>query len=153
MTIEQYVFLSIMLLLTMIYFHIRDDFNQGEFLSTYKQRDNWLKHEIGKKELYQNDYKVCLLIHSFKWSFHIMIPLFVFMLLMDSNQITVEPYGLLGFILIWLIGNTIFHYKIDDAKANKFKINLVMDQGLHILQIFGLWITTVAMYLGRLINH
>ena len=82
-----------------------------------------------------------------------MIPVFVFMLLMDSNGLIIDPMTLITFITIWLFGYTVLHYVIDDAKANKMQINLIVDQLLHLLQILVLWLTLSAMYLGRVVEH
>lgn len=74
MKISIFIFLTVMTLLTMIFNHIVDDFNQGYFLSTFKQKIMWEKDDIGKDAKYKNDYKIVLLAHSFKWSFIIHIP-------------------------------------------------------------------------------
>ena len=42
------------------------------------------------------------------------------------------------------IGNTIIHAVVDNLKANKLKINLVVDQSIHILQII---ITYIILYI------
>ena len=152
MSIELFISTAIFTLITMIYFHIREDFNQGEFLSKYKQRANWLKDEIGKDDKYKNDYKACLLIHSFKWSFTIMIPLFVFMLIMDSAGVKIAPIPMSIIISSYLIANTAIHYKVDDLKANKLSINLITDQMVHLLQIFGVWLPIFTIYLSELLS-
>ena len=38
-------------------------------------------------------------------------------------------------ILLSIIINTVIHYIVDDLKANKYKINLVIDQSIHFIQI------------------
>lgn len=38
------------------------------------------------------------------------------------------------FMVLWII-NTIVHMVTDDLKANRYKINLIQDQSIHMLQI------------------
>ena len=44
------------------------------------------------------------------------------------------------FVVNWLI-----HVITDDMKANKFKINLIQDQLVHICQIFVTWVIYIFM--------
>lgn len=125
--------LFVLLLLTIVVVHILDDFGlqQITHLSELKQKQWWVIKCAEAKTLglddvykYRNDYKICLLLHAFKWSCMIMLP-FVY-------------FGII--VPIWLalalvLSNTVIHAIIDDIKANKFKINLIVDQLLHILQI------------------
>ena len=39
--------------------------------------------------------------------------------------------------------NIIIHAVVDDAKANKNKLNLFQDQLIHLLQILGTWILLI----------
>ena len=121
----------IKLLLLMIFCHIVDDYYlQQGLLSKLKQKQWWLKHDE-YKPLYENDYKMALLIHSMSWSIMILLPS---LFLLQTNSIL---------ILSCFIINTVIHYHIDDLKANKNKINLIFDQTIHIMQIFATWILIV----------
>lgn len=105
-----------------ILLHIIDDFVlQTVCLSKLKQKSFWMKHE-DYCEKYKNDYRMALLIHSISWSIMIMLPL-----LFASSNILL--------IAVCLFFNTIIHYITDDYKANKFKINLIQDQTIHLFQI------------------
>ena len=42
--------------------------------------------------------------------------------------------------MAWFMLNVIIHGVIDDTKANKFKINLITDQMIHLVQIIVTWI-------------
>jgi hypothetical protein len=107
-----------MTLFFMIFLHIIADFNFQGCLAQLKQKDWWVKNYPEK--LYRNDYKISLIIHSFSWTFLIMLP-FIFNL---------------SYAYIFLFSfNLVFHYIIDDLKANRHKISLTMDQLLHLGQI------------------
>lgn len=125
------------ILLCMIFMHIIDDFVlQPICLSKLKQKETWEEYcEKNDKpfNLYQNDYKVALLIHSLSWSIAIIIP----WLLIASNLI-----GRLAVITV--IVNTLIHFMVDDLKANHYKINLATDQITHFIQILLTWIFLVV---------
>ena len=110
------------ILFLMILCHIIDDFVlQSACLNNLKQKSWWDEHCYGKQ--YRNDYKVALFIHSLSWSIMIHLPI---ILLYVCND-----WVLVASILI----NTIIYYIVDDAKANKYKINLLTDQSIHFIQI------------------
>ena len=118
---------TITILLLMILCHIIDDFVfQPICLSKLKQK-NWWKKQEEYNELYQNDYKAALAIHSMSWSIMVLVPI---IFLTEASQI--------GILFMFSL-NTIIHYVTDDAKANKKKINLATDQTIHFLQILMAW--------------
>lgn len=120
----------IKVLLLMLLLHVIDDFGlQGVCLSNLKQKEYW-KNILGEKynNKYDNDYKMALLMHSLSWSIMTSLPI-IFM----TN---VSDIALLLIVII----NAIIHYIVDDAKANKFKINLVQDQSIHLTQILIVWL-------------
>lgn len=111
------------ILLLMLLAHIIDDFVlQPISLSSLKQKSWWLNHK-NYKELYKNDYKMALLIHSMSWSIMILLPC---ILTLKMPQISI----LTAFCI-----NTLIHYVTDDFKANKGKINLIQDQTIHLIQV------------------
>lgn len=112
-----------MTILFMIYMHILDDFMLQGILASMKQK-NWWTAQEGYKPLYKYDYIVALLIHSFSWAFMIMLPIAV----KFDFDVSASFY-------IALLVNTLIHCVVDDLKANKGKINLVIDQSIHIVQI------------------
>ena len=110
----------------MILMHIVDDYYLQGILASMKQKKWWEKQE-GYKSLYKNDYKMALLMHSMSWSIMILLPaIFLF---------NVQGIVLLAIFII----NTFIHYVVDNEKANKLRINLMVDQTLHIMQIFITW--------------
>ena len=117
----------IKLLLLMILMHIVDDYYLQGILASMKQKKWWIKQE-GYKSLYKNDYKMALLMHSMSWSIMILLPATFFL--------NVNQYVLLGIFVI----NAFIHYHIDDLKANKLQINLILDQTIHIMQVIATWI-------------
>lgn len=112
----------IFVLLLMIFCHIVDDYYLQGILASLKQKDWWKEHAPDK--MYKYDYQMALFMHSFSWSFMIMLPLAVFY----------------GFMINWLfivlfICNVIIHAVVDNLKANKKKLNLTEDQIIHLIQI------------------
>jgi hypothetical protein len=49
----------------------------------------------------------------------------------------------IGWWVIAYIANMIVHAFVDNLKANKFKINLVVDQSIHIIQIVVTWLVFI----------
>ena len=84
--------------------------------------------------IYKHDYKVALFMHSFAWSFMIMLPILI------STTYTIDPVVFLGIFAI----NLVTHYIVDDLKANYKLINLCQDQCFHLIQIFVTWLVLTA---------
>ena len=103
---------------SMIFIHIIADFNIQGILGDLKQKQWWNKNY--PQEKYKYDYITSLIIHSFTWSFMIMVPLVIY-------------YK--TFSILLLLCNIFVHSIIDDIKANKLLISLTVDQILHIAQI------------------
>lgn len=111
------------IILTMIFCHIIDDYRLQGILASMKQKLWWTKQEQ-YTDKYKYDYIVALIMHSFSWSFMIMLPI----AFVCKFQI-----GIL-FVAVFML-NAIVHGIVDDLKANKFKINLIQDQVIHVMQI------------------
>ena len=110
-------------LLLMIFLHIVDDYKlQAGVLNNLKQKKFW--QENAPDALYKYDYIWALIMHSFSWSFMIMLPI-AFKMSFNLN---------LSFILMFIL-NVIIHANTDDMKANRHQINLIQDQLIHIGQI------------------
>ena len=109
-----------MILLTIIFLHIVDDYYLQGILAQLKQKKFW--KDNAPDEMYKHDYIWALIMHSFSWTFMIMLPLFFIG--------AVGPVFYTVFIL-----NIAIHAIVDDLKANRFKINLWEDQLIHMLQI------------------
>ena len=124
---------KIFCLLLMIFLHIIDDYKlQAGVLNSLKQK-NWWKEQKEYKELYKYDYIWALIMHSFSWSFMIMLP-FAFILNFNIN---------VAFVIMFVL-NLISHALIDNMKANLHSINLIHDQILHIVQIIFTWWLMIA---------
>ena len=121
-------------LLCMIWLHIFDDYVLQGLLGTMKQKKWW--EDNYPQDLYKNDYKIALFTHAFSWTFSIMIIPFIIGML---NENVTWLYYII-FIINWFI-----HAFIDDLKANKFKINLIIDQLTHIGQIITTWVILLAL--------
>ena len=118
----------IKLLLLMLLAHIADDFYLQGILANMKQK-RWWEHSEWYKPLYRDDYRIALLIHSMSWSIMILLPYIVL-------------YNISGLMLFGaFITNAVIHYYVDDLKANKEQINLVVDQSIHIGQVIVTWMT------------
>lgn len=121
---------KIFILIAMIFLHIIDDYKLQGILASMKQK-KWWKEQKEYKSMYKYDYIIALLTHSFSWSFMIMLPI-AFVLKFD-----------IGWWAIVYVINMIIHGVVDDLKANKFKINLVIDQTIHLVQIIVTWLIFV----------
>lgn len=119
-------FMVIFILLTMLFCHVIDDFYLQGILASMKQKMWWRKQEQ-YKEKYKYDYIPSLIIHAFSWVFMIMLPVAIYL---KFN---------LGWLYLAYPVNLIIHAVVDDLKANKLKINLVVDQSIHICQILITW--------------
>lgn len=116
------------ILLAMIFCHILDDYKlQNPLLCELKQKSWWNKHP-NMSYRYRNDYKMALAMHGMSWSFMIMLPIMIWL------KFDVSVW----FVITWAI-NARVHSAIDDLKANKYKLNLVQDQFLHLIQIVITW--------------
>jgi len=125
----------LLILFIMIFCHLIDDYKLQGILANMKQRQWW--KENANKYMYKDDYKVALIEHAFSWSFTTTLPL-LYIAITQHNT-------LLSWLLIFsYIINTIAHAKIDNEKANKHTINLIVDQSLHLFQILLTWIITMA---------
>jgi hypothetical protein len=106
----------------MIFMHIVDDYYLQGWLASAKQKKYW--EENAPEKLYAKDYIWALIMHSFSWAFMIMLPIAF-----------VKGFAIGIVFLIVFVSNLILHAVVDDAKANKRKINLWTDQIIHLCQI------------------
>ena len=127
--------MKIALLIFMIFAHITDDYYLQGWLASAKTKNWWKKNAPNK--LYSKDYIMALFCHSLSWSIMVFLPILIYSL---YNQIDLN-----WFYLVLPI-NLIIHAIIDDLKANKFKINLIIDQSIHFIQIFITWIIFILFY-------
>ena len=127
--------MKIALLIFMIFAHITDDYYLQGWLASAKTKKWWEKNAPDK--LYSKDYIMALFCHSLSWSIMVFLPILIYSL---YNQIDLN-----WFYLVLPI-NLIIHAVIDDLKANKFKINLIIDQSIHFIQIFITWLIFVLFY-------
>lgn len=116
------------MLVSMLFLHIVDDYYFQGILAQLKQRKWW--EENAPNPLYKNDYIIALAEHAFSWSCMVHIPAFI----LFWNHENAFPVFVLTFILNWIC-----HASIDHIKANLLKINLTTDQLLHIVQIVCTW--------------
>ena len=127
--------MKIALLIFMIFAHITDDYYLQGWLASAKTKNWWEKNAPNK--LYSKDYIMALFCHSLSWSIMVFLPILIYSL---YNQIDLD-----WFYLVLPI-NLIIHAIIDDLKANKFKINLIIDQSIHFIQIAITWVIFVLFY-------
>lgn len=113
---------NIFIFLLMIFCHIVDDYYLQGLLASLKQKDYWKANAPDK--MYKYDYIVALVMHAFSWAFMVMLPI--------AYTYNFNPPIL---FMIVMVCNIITHAIIDDLKANRHKINLIVDQSIHIVQI------------------
>lgn len=119
----------ILILLSMVFFHIVDDYYLQGWLASAKQKKWWEKNTPDK--LYKYDYIMALFMHAFSWSFMIMLPLVAYSCI---TGLTLK----IG-LVFWYIINLAIHAYVDNLKANKCKINLIQDQIIHLIQVAVTW--------------
>ena len=120
--------MKLFILFVMIFAHIVDDYYLQGILASLKQK-TWWENQKSYKPMYKYDYIVALIMHAFSWSFMVSLPIL--------------RLGFTKWIVVAIILNTIIHGIVDDFKANKGKINLIVDQSIHIIQIVITWILMV----------
>lgn len=119
----------VMCFVLMVFMHIVDDFYLQGILAKLKQKSFWRDETPWESytRLYRHDYIIALADHAFSWCVCIHIPMFVVWYMCGG-------FSLIAFLINFVTQATI-HAVIDNLKANKFKINLIEDQLLHIVQI------------------
>ena len=130
--------MNILILFAMVFLHIVDDYYLQGILTKLKQKSWW--EENAPDSLYRNDYKVALIEHAFSWTFMIMLPVTIMMII--SNNILIVSWSV-AFVVNWCI-----HAWVDHLKANVQNCSLLIDQTIHIGQIFATW--CVMMYLIKI---
>lgn len=115
-------------LLLMIFMHIFDDFYLQGWLATGKQK-KWWRNLSEYSDLYKYDYIMALLAHSFSWAFMTMLPIFY------MSRFNLSAIHILVFTV-----NIVIHAIVDDLKTNRFRINLIQDQSIHLIQIVATFI-------------
>lgn len=128
----------IIILLSMVFFHIVDDYYLQGWLASAKQKSWWEKN--APEKMYRNDYMIALIMHSFSWSFMIMLPVLLYIIL--SGNVLRE------WLVILYFANMSIHGIVDDLKANKRQINLMQDQITHLIQIIMTWIAFCISYMN-----
>lgn len=121
---------KIFILFFMIFLHIVDDYYLQGWLASAKQKKWW--EQNAPHPLYKHDYIMALIMHSFSWTFMIMLPIAIGL-----------KFAFSWFYIIAFVVNATVHAVVDDLKANKFKTNLIQDQSIHMVQI----VVTYIMFL------
>ena len=122
--------IKILILVGMIFCHIVDDYYLQGWLASAKQKSWWEKN--CSDELYKYDYLAALFMHSFSWTFMIMLIPTIYILLVGGMW---SP--------LVFVANLAIHMIVDDSKANRKKINLIQDQSIHMIQIIVTWIVMI----------
>lgn len=130
--------MKILLLLAMIFLHIVDDYYLQGWLASAKQKSWWKQNAPGN--LYKHDYLMALFMHSFSWSFMIMLIPSLYILKDYTINIVIE-------IIFAFICNVFIHMITDNKKANLKEINLIQDQLIHLAQIIITWIYLIVIRL------
>ena len=125
----------IAILILMLFAHLVDDYYLQGWLASAKQKKWWKKNAPDK--LYSKDYIMALFCHALSWSIMIFLPILVYSLINNVN---------LNWFYLAIPVNLVIHAIVDDLKANKFKINLIVDQSIHFIQITITWITFLFIY-------
>lgn len=115
------------LFLLCVLLHLVADYTLQGCLANMKQKLWWdslfKQHPDKDSAPYKHDYKCALFCHALYWTLITFAPIVFCINITNSVMIDI------------VILNTIVHYIVDDLKANKFMINLWVDQILHFVQI------------------
>lgn len=136
---------KIFILIMMILLHIVEDFHLQGILTNLKQKDWWIK-ELRKFpynpdvwwDKYKHDYKVGLIVHSIENAVFVILPFMINDLYYTFTVKSSNNFFIAWIIDLLLVG--ISHYKIDNLKCNKLRINLIVDQLLHLAIIVVIWL-------------
>ena len=120
------------ILLCMFFLHVFDDFTLQGWMANGKQKSWW--KENAPASMYKHDYVVCLILHSFSWSFLMTLPALFF------RGFNVDVYY--AMVLMFTIA---IHAITDDLKANRKLLNLVEDQTVHVVQVLVAWLILVVL--------
>lgn len=135
-----------LVLIVMIFLHFIADYQVQGILAKMKQREWWAKQGDNYDESkYRNDHKAAMFAHAFEWAFIVMIPVFydVYCVCNDNSIQSKENVFICIGVFAW---NVLFHYIIDNSKANKHEISLVTDQVCHLMQVFTTWLAYVLIF-------
>ena len=119
-----------LILISMVFCHIVDDYYLQGWLASAKQKSWWDKNSPDK--LYKHDYIAALFMHSFSWTFMMMLVPTIYIILFGGRY-----YPLV------FVANLIIHMITDNLKANVKVINLWQDQLFHMIQIIGTFIVLI----------
>ena len=123
---------KLIILVSMVFCHIVDDYYLQGWLASAKQKSWW--EQNAPEKLYKYDYIAALFMHSFSWTFMVMLVPTVYIILFCGTW-----YPLL------FVSNVLIHMYVDDLKANRKRINLIQDQSVHMLQIIWTWLCMVVL--------
>lgn len=112
--------------LCMLFCHIVDDYYLQGVLAKMKQK-SWWHQQTDDDPMYLKDWIPALIAHGVSWSFMMMLPCNVYLLIYKPDSIY-----LFSLMFIW---NVWMHCRTDHCKCNKHEINLICDQAIHMLQI------------------
>lgn len=118
-------------ILCMIFCHVIADYNLQGWLASAKQKSYWEQNAPDK--MYEHDYITALIMHSFGWTFMIMLPI-----------ACVQQFNVGFWFMIMFAFNIFIHAIIDHCKANLKAINLGLDQFIHMIQIV---LTSLLLYI------
>ena len=127
--------MKISLLIFMLFAHLFDDYVLQGWLASAKQKSWWEKNAPDK--LYSKDYLMALFCHCLSWSISIFLPIILFALFNDIE---------LSWFYLAIPINLIIHFFVDDLKANRHKINFIIDQTIHFIQIIITWLLFVLFF-------
>ena len=127
---------AIALLIFMFMAHIVDDYYLQGWLASAKQKVWWERN--APEKIYSKDYVMALCCHALSWSIMTFSPILIYALTKNID---------LKWFYLALPINLAIHAIVDDLKANKHKINLIIDQSIHFIQIIVTWLLFVLIYM------
>ena len=132
----------LLLLLVSLYLHCWDDFHHQGCLKEMKRKKWWREHPQ-YNDMYENDYKICMMVHAFEWTCAVHAPYVIYLIYIHAFTDCAVMITLTS-----MFGHLLTHARIDSFKANDLAINLVQDQAFHICQLIMIAITNYALING-----
>lgn len=116
------------LLLMMVLLHVIEDFHMQGIMASMKQKTFWQEYP----KMYSHDWIPVVLLHGMEWATVVALPCIL------ASWFDVSAWFVLTVVAMGLV-----HAYVDHLKANSLRINLIMDQAVHIVQI----VTMLGMYM------
>ncbi len=120
-----------LIFLLMLAMHVIEDFHLQGRMADMKQKTWWRENAPSR---YKDDYIPVIILHGMEWSILASLPL-----------LTVTGLDAGWWFFLMVVVNGLVHAGVDHLKCNSFRIGLIADQSIHVVQIVGMIAVTMVM--------